>query len=254
MRPLRIKGVSIGEGIPKIIVSLMAPDVEGVLADIEKGKQEGVDCFEWRADFSDDVHDPVKIVEQGRQIAAALPTNPLLFTFRSSSQGGELAIPADEYVSLNRAVIRSGFADLVDIESWIGDVAVSDLVEEAKRCGVATVVSYHDFAGTPKVEQMIDLLSHFADLGADIPKVAVMAQSPADALRLMEATEEVARRHVDVPLLTMAMGRAGAITRLTGELFGSALTFCALERASAPGQVDVAQARRIMTELHDVAV
>jgi 3-dehydroquinate dehydratase-1 len=252
MKALRIKDVAIGEGAPKTIVSLMAPNVEGILADIEKGKQKGVDCYEWRVDFSEDVHDPAKVVEQGRQIAAALPDNPLLFTFRSTSQGGQLTIPAEEYVALNRAVIEDGFADLVDIESWIGDAAVSELVAEAKQHGVATVISYHNFAGTPSVDWMVNLLTHFADLGADIPKIAVMAEGPADALRLLAATEEVSRLHFDGPLLTMAMGRAGSITRLSGELFGSAITFCSLEKASAPGQVDVVQAKRMMADFHEV--
>ena len=50
----------------------------------------------------------------------------------------------------------------------------------------------------------------------------------------------------------MAMGREGSITRLAGELFGSAITFCSLEKASAPGQVQVKQAIRIMGDLHEV--
>ena len=115
-----------------------------------------------------------------------------------------------------------------------------------------TVISYHNFAGTPSQEWMINLLTHFVDLGADIPKIAVMAQNAADTLKLLGATEEVSRLHFNGPLLTMAMGRDGSISRLSGELFGSALTFCALEDASAPGQVDVKQAKRMMQDLHNI--
>jgi 3-dehydroquinate dehydratase-1 len=53
-------------------------------------------------------------------------------------------------------------------------------------------------------------------------------------------------------MLTMAMGREGSISRLAGEYYGNAITFCALRASSAPGQVQVAQARRIMDELHEV--
>ena len=93
-----------------------------------------------------------------------------------------------------------------------------------------------------------------ADLGADIPKIATMANGAQDALKLLAATEEMSRIHSDKPLLTMAMGREGSITRLAGELFGSAITFCSLEAASAPGQVQVKQAIRIMDDLHEVLV
>ena len=65
----------------------------------------------------------------------------------------------------------------------------------------------------------------------------------------MRATHEVGER-VEVPLLTMAMGTAGQTTRLTGEVFGSALTFCALGTPSAPGQVELADALLTLEGVH----
>lgn len=252
MKSLEIKGMAIGEGAPKTIISIMNADVEGALATIEKGKKVDVDCYEWRADFCTAVHDAAKMADDAKVIGAALPENPLLFTFRSTSQGGQLTIPVDEYVALNKAVIASGAIDLVDIETWIGDAAVLDLVACAQANGVKTVISYHNFAGTPSKDWIVNLLTHEQDLGADIPKVAVMAKDASDALVLLAATEEMARLHAEGPLLTMAMGREGSISRLAGELFGSAITFCALESASAPGQVDVVQARQMMADFHKV--
>jgi len=40
------------------------------------------------------------------------------------------------------------------------------------------------------------------------------------------------------------------VSRLTGELFGSALTFGAAKTASAPGQIPVTELREILTVLH----
>lgn len=252
MKPLEIKGMKIGEGVPKTIVSLMDAYVESLLVTVDECKAAGVDCLEWRADFAADVHNPITMVEGAKKISAACPDNPLLFTFRSAGQGGQLTIPVGEYVALNRALIESECIDLVDIETWIGDAAVLELISCAKQHGIATVVSYHNFKGTPSVDWMVGLLTHMQDLGADIPKIAVMAQNPQDSLRLLAATEEMARVHAVGPLLTMAMGRAGSITRLAGELFGSALTFCSLHDVSAPGQVDVAHAKSVMMDLHSV--
>lgn len=252
MEPLDIKGTKLGEGAPKTIISIMNADVDGALATIEKGKAVGVDCYEWRADFCTAVHDAAKMAEDVKVISAALPENPLLFTFRSTDQGGQMTLPVDEYVALNKAVIEADAIDLVDIESWIGDAAVLDLVDFAHAHGVATIVSYHNFGGTPSKEWMVNLLTHMQDLGSDIPKIAVMAEGAADALELLAATEEMHRVHAAGPILTMAMGREGSISRLAGEYFGSALTFCSLEKASAPGQVDVVKARETMQALHEV--
>ncbi|WP_157938911.1 type I 3-dehydroquinate dehydratase [Enteroscipio rubneri] len=252
MEPLVIKGMPIGQGRPKIIISLMHAEAADACATAKRGRQAGVDCFEWRGDFCRNVHDIPNMIEDACLVADCLPHNPLLFTFRSVDQGGQMDLPVDAYVALNEALIETGCIDMVDIETWIGDAAVSDLIAHAHAHGVATVVSYHNFAGTPQTDWMVSLLTHIADLGADIPKIAVMARTAADTLRLLAATEEVARVHTDKPLLTMAMGTQGSISRLSGELFGSALTFCALEASSAPGQVDVARARLIMDAFHDV--
>jgi 3-dehydroquinate dehydratase-1 len=127
-----------------------------------------------------------------------------------------------------------------------------ELIELAHKHGVYAMPSYHNFRGTPSVEWMVGLMEHMWDLGADIAKCATMAKNYGDALRLMQATYECAELHANGPMLTMAMGREGSISRLAGEYYGNAITLCALRDASAPGQVAVAQARRIMDDLHEV--
>jgi len=254
MEPLDIKGVCIGCGTPKTIASIMEPDAAMALAVVRAGRQAGIDCFEWRADFYPDLHDVSGVVRMGTALASALPANPLIFTVRSVGQGGLADISQEDYIRLNRAVIEAGTADIVDIEACLGDAAVRSLAGLAKRNGQAVIVSQHDFEGTPSRAQMVDLLVHLQDMGADIPKLAVMAHTAADALELLAATEEMSRLHAHGPVLTMAMGHAGILTRLVGEEFGSALTFCALDEASAPGQVDAAITRRVLGSIHEALV
>ena len=71
-----------------------------------------------------------------------------------------------------------------------------------------------------------------------------MPETAADVIRLLSATER-ASRTLSLPLITMAMGSLGAITRIFGGLFGSALTFAAGERSSAPGQLPIGTLRQI---------
>ena len=252
MASINIKGVMLGEGAPKTIISVMEAGEAECLQTIEKGKAAGVECFEWRGDFNDCRNDIQAMVELGSVISAAVPEHPLLFTFRSVSQGGNDTFSVEEYVALNKALIEAEILDMVDIESWIGDAAVLNLIACARAHGVITLVSYHNFSGTPSKEWMVNLMTHMLDLGADIPKCAVMAHDAQDALKLLAATEEVRRLHTNGPTLTMAMGREGSISRLAGEYFGSDITFCSLTKSSAPGQVDVRLARQIMDELHSV--
>ena len=54
----------------------------------------------------------------------------------------------------------------------------------------------------------------------------------------MSATAKMRHYHSARPMLTMAMGRAGVLTRITGEGFGSDMTFASVGgKASAPGQI-----------------
>ena len=243
MRVLQIKGVHIGEGRPKTIVPIMEATPMELLASAHRAVAAGTDCIEWRAGLL------ATAPPTQAPAPAALPATPLIATLRTKGQGGRLEADAEEYARLVRTVAEQGCVDLVDIERGAGDAAVRALVEAVHEHDGHAIVSHHDFDGTPATEQMRRVLLEMAALGADIPKLAVMAQRPADAARLMEATA-CAAEELDTPLLTMSMGQAGVITRLAGASFGSALTFCALESASAPGQVELSQARAVLDALH----
>jgi 3-dehydroquinate dehydratase I len=87
-------------------------------------------------------------------------------------------------------------------------------------------------------------------MGADIPKIAVMPKSKLDVLELLEATVIMSEKYADRPIITMSMSGMGVVSRLTGELFGSALTFGAAKKASASGQVGVDDLYGILQLLH----
>jgi len=62
-------------------------------------------------------------------------------------------------------------------------------------------------------------------MGADIPKMAVMPHNGQNVLDLMQATLLAKEKTGTKPLITMAMGDLGKITRIAGISFGSAVTF-----------------------------
>ena len=250
MGMLAVEGLQLGVGRPKVIVSMMDTDGRGLMHTYDRALYEGADLLEWRADFWPDVLEPDALAGTCFFLSEeCAPQAPFIFTLRTKAQGGQVAMGREAYRATLRSVISQGEPPLVDIELWIGDDAVRELVELAHEHDVATVISHHDFTGTPSTSEMESLLWHEIQLGADVAKLAVFAQGEQDATALMEATRRVAEQ-ATVPLCTMAMGEEGRVTRLAGEKFGSALTFCALERPSAPGQVAIAEAIREMDALH----
>ena len=111
------------------------------------------------------------------------------------------------------------------MEAFTGDSYVKEIIEAAHEAGVAVVASNHDFDKTPDKDDIVGRLRKMQELDADIPKIAVMPQNKKDVLTLLAATEEMVSEYADRPIITMSMAGTGLISRLCGEVFGSALTF-----------------------------
>lgn len=178
-----------------------------------------------------------------------LPQYPLLATVRTRREGGAADLTPERYTALLQALLQTGAADLLDVELSAGATAAQALVQAARAAGVYTVFSSHDFAKTPPVAEMAARLAAMGAAGADIAKLAVMPHSPADAAALLQATALAAQRMPNTPLITMAMGAHGAITRACGFAFGSVATFGSAGQASAPGQPDAKSLRRALDAL-----
>lgn len=250
MNTVRVRNIELGAGIPKICVPIVGVTKEEILAEAKTFDSIPVDVVEWRVDWFEGVFDFDQVLDVLRELREVLGDIPLLMTFRTSKEGGEKAIEPEAYAQLNIRAAQSGYVDLVDVELFTGDEVVKAIIDGAHAAGVKVVASNHDFFKTPDKDTIISRLRKMQDLGADIPKIAVMPQSKADVLTLLSATEEMVGEYADRPIITMSMGGTGVISRLCGEVFGSALTFGAAKKASAPGQMGVNDLNTILTLLH----
>ncbi len=250
MNTLRVRNIELGAGIPKICVPIVGVSKEDILSEAKTFDSIPVDVVEWRVDWFEGVSDLSQVLDVLKQLRDILGDTPLLFTFRTSKEGGERAIEPQAYAQLNIQAAQSGYVDLVDVEAFTGDDIVKTIIEGVHAAGVKVVASNHDFFKTPDKDTIISRMRKMQDLGADVPKIAVMPQSKEDVLTLLSATEEMVRLYADRPIITMSMGGTGVISRLCGEVFGSALTFGAAKKASAPGQMGVRDLNTVLTLLH----
>ena len=251
MNPVKVRNVEIGTGIPKICVPIVGVTREEIIKAAETIKTTAADVVEWRVDWYEDIFDFEKTEETMKALREVLGETPILFTFRTSKEGGEKAIETDAYVELNRKAAKTGLIDLVDIEAFTGDEEVEKVIAAAHEKGVRVIGSNHDFQKTPEKDEILFRLRKIQELGADIPKIALMPQSKKDVLTLLEATEEMYREYADRPFITMSMTGDGVISRLCGEVFGSAVTFGAHGKASAPGQLEVEKLSQVLQIIHE---
>ncbi|WP_103063387.1 type I 3-dehydroquinate dehydratase [Actinomyces qiguomingii] len=143
---------------------------------------------------------------------------------------------------------NGGAVAAIDVELARGELPA--LVQLARRAGIDVVASSHDFAAAPDDQELMRRLHAMQDAGAAVAKIAVTPADTTEAERVLGAAAR-ARGELDIPVVVIAMGWAGAVSRLAGGVFGSALTFAtAGSAASAPGQLPIARVRAARSALH----
>jgi 3-dehydroquinate dehydratase-1 len=239
-RRIELRGEPVAGGkLPLVCAPLVGRTRDEVLAELAAILPKRPDLLEWRVDFFDGIGDTAAVVDLAATIQRVAGETPLLFTRRSSREGGEpIALGEQQVIELHRAVCASRCCDLVDWELGSAPDDLRRVREETRAAGILLVASFHDFERTPPLEVLADRFAAAERAGADIAKVAVMPRSPEDVLTLLQATAR-ARRELRIPLISMSMGAYGSLTRLVGWVFGSAVTFAVGKAGSAPGQIPI---------------
>lgn len=250
MNTIKVREIEIGAGAPKIIVPIVGVTKEDILNEAKTFDSIPVDVVEWRVDWFEHVFEFDKVEDVLKELRTVLGNIPLLLTFRTKKEGGEKAIDTKDYKELNLRAAKTGYVDFIDVEIFTGDDVVREIIDGAHAAGVRVIASNHDFFKTPAKSDIIYRLRKMQDMGADIPKIAVMPQSRRDVLTLLSATEEMVTDYADRPIITMSMAGTGVISRLCGEVFGSSMTFGAAKKASAPGQMGVNDLNTVLDLLH----
>ncbi|MBH9986364.1 type I 3-dehydroquinate dehydratase [Lactobacillus sp. M0390] len=243
MSTVKIRNILLGEGVPKIAVPNVGSTEEEILTSTKEIAAAKPDLMEWRIDYyAAGIEDTAQLIDTGRKIRELIGELPLLITFRTKSEGGVCQLEENRYLDLVDQIIVNRLGDAVDIELFHEEKSIESLVSEAKNYNVVVIMSNHDFEKVPAKDVIEFRLKKMANLGADVPKLACMPHNVEDVLNLLEATNEV-HNEIENPIITMAMGDIGKVTRIAGQVFGSSLSFGAVGKSSAPGQLSIEELR-----------
>lgn len=248
MNPLTVRDVVIGEGSPKICVPIVAHTAKELEESLAQVARTEYDMVEFRADFYFE-EDAGAL----KRIREAVGNCPLVYTIRTSEEGGEIEIPEDEYEA--RILRAAPLIDLADIQlerlhmdTQNGQLH-SRIIPRLHEAGVKVIGSWHCFTHTPDVHQMIGKMKAMQEEDCDISKIAVMPQNRSDVVKLILASLEMMDRHADRPYITMSMGSLGRITRAGASFTGSCISFGMAGESSAPGQIPASQLRQVLRVL-----
>ena len=205
-----------------ICVPITSKTVSEAIYNIKKAENVA-DIIELRADY---LKNPdLKVLLNATQ-------KPVIVTCRKKYEGGLYDGDEKGRVDILLNAIAAG-ADYVDIELSTPE----PLLEEIKKKQAETrlILSYHNFKQVPEDLQII--FDRMLQKGCEIIKIAVMANSIEDNLKIFDIIEQAKNKKINI--IAFCMGEYGEISRILSPIFGSYLTFGSLSRGkeSAPGQI-----------------
>jgi 3-dehydroquinate dehydratase-1 len=232
---LRLGKLTLAPCVPIVI----APFTDRTpLATLARAARQGLDLFEARVDL---FRHPAAATT-ARHLRAARKLLPLLLTVRSASEGGAFDRDEDARLALFTALLPQ--ADAVDVE--LAAPIRRDVVSAAQKAKRLVVLSHHDFEHTPSERDLDRVVTRGFDAGADIVKIAVKVAGDDEVARLAALFTLYKER----PLVIIGMGEHGLKTRLLFPALGSRFTFASLDRATAPGQLDLRATQRHLSLLY----
>ncbi|HEM6264950.1 TPA: type I 3-dehydroquinate dehydratase [Streptococcus suis] len=223
----------------RIVVPIMPRNLEEVEA-IDVGRLSEADLIEWRADYLP----KEEILTVAPAIFEKCNGKEVIFTVRTTREGGHLDLADQEYVDLIKEVAAIYQPDYIDFEYYSYQSVFEQMLEFPNL-----VLSYHNFDETPG--NYLEIMSELTSLSPAVVKMAVLAKSEQDVLDVMNYTRGFKTLNAEQTFATIAMGELGKITRIAGVITGSCWTFASLDEVSAPGQMSLANTRKFLEILEN---
>lgn len=227
-------GEVIGRPEPTMATTLMDTPLEADLLNMLNI----TDVVEFRADQYPSFDD-----EDLRAEISVVGTAPLLFTLRSSEEGGAWTGNDSQRLEIIEGVLPS--VDGIDIE--LEAAIAPDVIQAAHDMGKVVVLSNHDFTGTPSRGELEKRLGKANEYEPDFVKFAVTDNTLEDYQRLVRFTLDNSGKN----LITIGMGNRSAISRICLLSIGSNLTYASMSQETAiSGQLDYIETSRYISALY----
>ncbi|WP_308667253.1 type I 3-dehydroquinate dehydratase [Allisonella histaminiformans] len=233
---------------PMIAIPVMARTLPELEEELTALAPLDFDVLEWRMDGLSSLSPA--LVKKGLALVKSHCRRPVIATIRTSEEGGHFPYDHATYEACVKAAMENltPRCDAIDVE--MERTPAPRLIEKARALGLSVIVSFHDFSRTPKKEDIVSRFLTMKAQHASIGKIAVMAHSREDACTMMDAMAQVHKTAPEFPFIGISMGPCGQVTRTEGGKAGSILTFASAGEASAPGQIALADMRRILDKAY----
>ena len=204
------------------------------------------DVLEIRYDFFDES------LWQGlsERIRKIAPNATQLGTIRLDRDGGIFEnARAIERPALWKSILEAeSYPEWIDLErDCLHDY--DDLRKLTKPKGVKILISEHNFSRIPSDLELKNYLTDVKRIKADGIKIAAMSNTKDDCTRLYKFAKRAKGFEF---IAAFGMGETGKISRIWSLKEGANLTYGAIGKAAAPGQIDVALMKKAIDKLKTI--
>ena len=244
MKVIEIKEKKFGDENPLICIPIISDTLDAFITDFEICMSHSPDVVEWRADYFEAL--------QESQLLNAIfdvfkPYNhsvAIIFTLRSHDEGGKKVYSEAQRLEIIKKVLAYNMIDFVDVEINSSLEFVESIKALCDQNLCKLILSHHDYTSTPPESEIHSQMDKAVKLGADLIKIAYLAENASDVLTVFNSTM-YAKETLEMPIIGVSMGELGAVSRIFGGQFGSVLTYASSSGKSAPGQLPVELIRKI---------
>lgn len=127
------------------------------------------------------------------------------------------------------AAIQSGAA-YVDIDILSSESFFNEITPLLKKRKLKRLLSYHNYTGTPTIEELVEVAKRGVKRGADVIKIVTTANNLEEADRVLSLYEYHRKGAFgkNVKLIAFSMGYIGRYTRVEALNLGAPFMFCSL--------------------------
>lgn len=257
MEPFTVRGVEFNNEKMVLCGTISGREEEELLLEAKKLLNQGAEMLEWRADvflerFQKD-RAPEELKQLSLEVAGKLRTLvkevPLLVTLRRKEEGGYFSGDAETYCGIVSSLAEGKIPDLIDVEASIGEYEREKLIEYIHGKDILVITSCHiiqrgmeNDLPRQEIRKAVDALEHSK---GDILKLACTVETleeAGDFSAMMKSEKGIWSRK---PHVLIAMGEAGVQSRYDRKWGGSCMTFGAGTNAVAPGQLAMAELKKM---------
>lgn len=211
----------------EICIPLTKRTIEEDLETVERCISSGADMVELRLDELDDPY-------TGRDFPVRESGLKTVMTLRPKWEGGSFKGREIERMSLLHDCIDLQ-PDYIDIEAGTDEELLAGILDHARKNGVGTIISFHQFEGSPDPESIVKKINSMKTYRADIVKMAYSCSTFQESMVLLKAGLKFWETGIDHSIT--GMGPFGHIVRMLAPAIGCKIAYACLDSPDVEGQV-----------------